>query len=290
MLCITGAAGQLGSRAQRLAAAFGDVLGLDRHGAPGADLVAWDLCTPASDEVRARLAHVECVLHIAGSRNDVAPDATHVEQAYAMNAIATANLLDALGPAVRRLVLVSSMSVYAPAVEIADESTAVAPASIYGASKAAAERIARMWARDRGIPLAIVRLAQVYGPGTDPRNGLYRMIATALEGHAIQLDCRKELRRDYIHADDAARLLVELARRDDVGDINVGSGDGVTMFELAELIAGATGAPRPEWHGSTAGADRVLDTRRARTLGLVPAISLAAGIHAEVVRRKGGAA
>jgi len=258
---VTGSCGQIGSRCLDALRGRAEVVGLDRR-AP-ADVVH-DLRTPLSPSA---LEGIDAVLHLAGSREDVAFEPTAAWAAVEANVVATANLLAAVPPAAH-VVLVSSISAGA--------------ASAYGASKSAAEHVARLWTGR----LTIARLAQVYGPGTDPRNGMYRMIAAARRGEAIVVDCRPDLRRDYIHVNDAARLLVEILLGPSAGEINVGSGGGVAIGELARLIAGLCGAPPPTLRADppAGGRDYVLDTAALAARGLGPAIGLADGVASEIAR------
>jgi nucleoside-diphosphate-sugar epimerase len=280
---VTGALGQIGSRCRRLLDR--SALALDARAGEG--VTACDLRQPVTEDVRAALAGVTRVIHLAGSRTDLPFDAAVAWQATEANAIGTAHLLAALPARLDHVVLVSSISVYRAAPRGAKlvESDPVQPRSAYGASKANAERIVRMWADRTGTPVTIARVAQVYGEGTDPRNGLYRMFAAAMAGQPITVACRPDLRRDYIHVDDVARILCGIAARPGDRIVNLGSGDGIAMLELARLVAAACGAPPPRVEaGSDGGEDLVLETSALGALGLAPAIAIHDGVRSEHAR------
>ena len=119
------------------------------------------------------------------------------------------------------MVLVSSVSVYGEGSAALDEGRDARPRSSYGVSKLYAEQLGALWAQVHDRQLTIARLTQVYGPGTDPRNGIYRMLREALGGRSVRVTCRPGMLRDYLHAEDAARLLLELLDQQGGGILNV---------------------------------------------------------------------
>ena len=277
---VTGSRGQIGSRC--LARLDDPGLGLDLHGGP--DVVECDLRAPLSRAQQESLADVKRVIHLAGSREDPPFNAAAAWQATEANAIGTANLLAALPQTVEHVVLVSSISVYGRDARGAKlvEHGPIQPRSAYGASKANAEHIARLWSDRTDTPLTVARVAQVYGEGTDSRNGLYRMLVAALTGDAIVLSCRPDMRRDYIHVEDVARILCSLVALPANRVVNVGSGHGITMIELAELITSLCSGPPPITRAhDDAGEDLVVDTSLLASLGLEPVITMADGVRAE---------
>jgi GDP-L-fucose synthase len=90
-------------------------------------------------------------------------------------------------------------------------------------------------------------------------------------------------RREFLHVDDAAEAcLFLLDNYDDPAPINVGTGEDLTIAELAELtrdIVGFTG--RISWDASKPDGTprKQLDTRRINELGWKPRIGLAEGIR-----------
>lgn len=90
-------------------------------------------------------------------------------------------------------------------------------------------------------------------------------------------------RREFLHVDDfAAASLVLLERYDEPDPINVGTGDDVTIRELAKLIAEVVGF-KGKILQDTAKPDgtpqKLLDVGQIRSLGWAPVISLRDGVE-----------
>ncbi len=89
--------------------------------------------------------------------------------------------------------------------------------------------------------------------------------------------------RDFLHADDLAEACVLLLERySQPGHINVGSGEEVTIRDLAGLVAQVTGfAGRVEFDPAMPDGTprKLMDVSRIRALGWKPRISLADGIR-----------
>jgi len=89
--------------------------------------------------------------------------------------------------------------------------------------------------------------------------------------------------REFLHADDLAEACVLLLERySQAGHINVGSGEELTIRELAGLVAQAVGfTGRVEFDPSMPDGTprKLMDVSRLRALGWKPRITMAAGIR-----------
>ncbi len=202
-IMVTGAAGQLGrALVERLVAEGRAVLAVD------------PACPPAWGPPRTieRLSEddwrdVTCVVHLAGDKTDPAPSPAAAEQALAANVMPTMALL-ASARRVRRIIHASSISVYGtPRAEPIAEDHPTAPERPYGVTKLMAEHLVRQAAASLPDAVVVLRLAQVYGPGSPSKLAMYRFIDDALAGRPPTLTVSPELRRDYLHLDDAASAL-----------------------------------------------------------------------------------
>ena len=87
--------------------------------------------------------------------------------------------------------------------------------------------------------------------------------------------------REFLHVDDMASAALFALRDDVIGLYNVGSGEELSIRDLAELIASVVGYDgRVEWDtGKPDGTPRkLLDSSRIRALGWKPEIELREGL------------
>ncbi len=129
------------------------------------------------------------------------------------------------------------------------------PTSIYGATKLAQEHILGAWCSAMGSALSVFRLQNVYGPGQslgNPYTGIVTLFARQARAHQ-QIDVYEdgEIVRDFVYIDDVIDGL--LAAIDQPPEsrrtIDIGSGVGTTVEELAGTLARRLGAPLPQVSG-----------------------------------------
>ena len=190
------------------------------------------------------------------------PERARPEQVIEVNLGGTLAVLELARslPAFRRLVLVSTGSVYGdegPVDRPLPEDGFVAPGTLYGISKYAAEMVGARYAALFGLSVVAARLASVYGPMDRilPSRHVVcapnRATALALAGEPIRLNAEDGV-GDWIHAGDVATALIALleAERPRHATYNVGSGRAETLATLAALTAGlvpgATWSVRPD--------------------------------------------
>lgn len=134
--------------------------------------------------------------------------------------------------------------------------------------------------------ISIVRPANVYGPydNFDPENAMVipSLIARALSGEnpLVVWGDGKPI-RDFIHARDVALGMMLVMRKGETRPVNLGSGRGYSIKEIANLIRKYSSENlRIVWDTSKPPGDkkRLMDIKRATSLGFVPKISLEKGI------------
>jgi GDP-L-fucose synthase len=134
--------------------------------------------------------------------------------------------------------------------------------------------------------IAIARPANIYGPfdNFDSENAMVvpSLIKRAIEGpEELVVWGDGSARRDFLHAVDAARGLLAVARHMPKDPVNIGSGTGATIKELVEVICGHVDRPlRVRWDTTKPQGDRlrIMDTARATALGFTPQVSLDEGV------------
>jgi dTDP-L-rhamnose 4-epimerase len=129
--------------------------------------------------------------------------------------------------------------------------TPAKPTNIYGATKLAQEMMCSAWAAAMEIPLSVLRLQNVYGPGQSLLNsytGIVTLFARLAKGGQI-LDVYEDGRiiRDFVYIDDVIAAMTAAIRHTPEGErfVDVGAGVATTIEELASATAAHYGAPEP---------------------------------------------
>jgi UDP-glucose 4-epimerase len=137
---------------------------------------------------------------------------------------------------------VSTVDVYGPPQFLPlNEEHPTRPASFYGASKLAAEMLLRVFGERAAVPVTVLRLAQVYGPGDTSRKAIPNFIRSALRGDAIVIQGDGSDERDYVFVDDVV-IAIELAlTRHASGTFNIAGGHACSIRDVVTAIARLTG-------------------------------------------------
>lgn len=203
----------------------------------------------------------------------------------------TANVVRALDPLsdLRRMLYLSSCYVYGAQpteVPALSENFPGAPplastAAAYGEAKRCAETLCASARSQRRLPIATVRPFAFLGPyqALDRPWAANNFLQDALSGRPIRIQGDGETVRSYMYGSDLAyHLLRILTSEGPDGVWNVGSPQGVSLRELATIIARQL-KPAPEIRLNAASQGGVPRTR------LVPdtsAVSRAFGLHCQV--------
>ncbi len=155
----------------------------------------------------------------------------------------------AIASGVRRIVFISSGgTVYGEAGRLPiTEEQPVRPTGAYGASKLCVERYLAAMAGHAGIEHLILRPSNVYGRARahdQPQGVIEHWMQAALAGQEGTTWSDLAVERDYLHIDDMVRaLLLAIAAPIAHPVLNVGTGRGTTLGELATLIGAISGRP-----------------------------------------------
>lgn len=170
---------------------------------------------------------------------------------FETNVRGTWNLLEAarLAPTVERVVVASSDKAYGDHVDLPyREDAKLQPRFPYDTSKAAADLIARSYTETYGLPVAVTRLANVYGGGDFNFTRLVPDTARSIiEGRSPVIRSDGTPERDFIYAADAAAAYVAIA--DGLRDpqnhgqaFNAGAGRPWSVREIVETMIDVAGS------------------------------------------------
>jgi nucleoside-diphosphate-sugar epimerase len=116
------------------------------------------------------------------------------------------------------------------------EDAPCAPATAYGRAKLELGQRAE----DAGPRCAHARLFFPYGPGEDRRRLVPSVITAVLTGTEAPISSGDQV-RDFVAVSDVGAAVAALVAADVTGPVNVGSGEGVAVRELARLAARLAG-------------------------------------------------
>lgn len=178
---------------------------------------------------------IDVVFHLAAQSN-VMGACTNLGYSASTNIAGTLGILEAgRQNGVRRVVFTSSREVYGdPSSLPVAEAAPLAPKNAYGTSKVAGEMCCAMLAGS-GLETVVLRLANVYGP-RDHDRVIPCFLENALTGRALTLYGGDQI-LDFIWIDWVVAALLRVGLGGHVaGPINIGSGEGTSIAELARHI------------------------------------------------------
>ncbi|OPX63686.1 MULTISPECIES: SDR family NAD(P)-dependent oxidoreductase [unclassified Methanoregula] len=192
--------------------------------------------------VRKAVAGKEVVFHLAAligiPYSYVAP-----ESYVNTNIKGTLNVMQAcLDEDVSRIVHTSTSETYGTAQYTPiDEQHPLQGQSPYSASKIGADKIAESFYCSFGLPVTTIRPFNTFGPRQSTRAVIPTIITQALTSDTVRLGSLTPV-RDLTYVADTVAGFIRLAEsKKTVGrTINTGSGRGVTIGELADIIIGKT--------------------------------------------------
>jgi dTDP-L-rhamnose 4-epimerase len=164
----------------------------------------------------------------------------------------------------------------------------LAPHSIYAISKQTQEQVCRLVGETYDLPTVILRFFNVYGPRQslqNPYTGVINVFLTRLmNGKPLHVYEDGQELRDFVHVSDIIQACIFALEKDKANfqTINVGTGEPLSLLEIARVITKQLAGPSPIITGQF----RVGDIRHCyaditqakNLLGFQPLISFEAGI------------
>jgi nucleoside-diphosphate-sugar epimerase len=236
---VTGASGFIGSRlCDRLVTLGYEVHATSRSRHEATDVCWWQVDLSEVEATRdvVRSASPDVIVHLA-SLVFGAPDFELVWPTFTSNLVGTVSVLDAAVSAGGLRVLVAGTM-----MEPDHEGAAGTASSPYAVSKAASSSYARMFHLLYELPVTVLRLFMVYGPGQPVRKLIPHVIVSLSREEAPSVSSgRWEI--DWVYVDDVVDALVQAIRVDGIAGatLDVGSGQLVAMRAVVERLAEIVG-------------------------------------------------
>lgn len=151
---------------------------------------------------------------------------------FPVNALAPGVMAAWCRRASAHLVHASTTLVHGARAELIEPSTPFKPDTVYGHSKLIAEELVD----GAGCDAAVIRLCGIYGAGGPGHLSLNRVIDAARAGSPPTVTGRGTARRNYIHVDDAALVLVDAVRRRLVGVHLAAGPETLTIASMMQIV------------------------------------------------------
>ncbi|RZU48528.1 dTDP-glucose 4,6-dehydratase [Krasilnikovia cinnamomea] len=254
---------------------------------PRLDFVPGDICDAAL--VDSTLPGHDAIVHFAAE--------SHVDRSIlaaapfaVTNVVGTQVLLEAaLRHGTGRFVYVSTDEVYGSIDTGAwDEHAPFAPTSPYAATKAGGDLLALAYHRTYGLPVAVTRSANNYGPYQHPEKLIPRFVTNLLSGRTVPLYGSGLQVRDWVHVDDHCRATALVLLHGRPGEVyHIGGTAELSNRELTGMLLRECGADEKSvvMVADRMGHDQryaLDDGKIRRELGYRPRVSFAEGLPATV--------
>ena len=163
----------------------------------------------------------------------------------------------------------------------------------YAISKIAGVKMCQAYRKQYGFNAIAVMPTNLYGPHDNFDHNSGHVLPAFISKFHGSLEKSKHWevalwgdgtpKREFLHVDDLAEAVYTCMEHYDSGDIiNIGTGEDVTIKELAETIAGVTGYKNDvKWHTDKPNGTprKVLNVDKVKALGWEPKIGLRDGIE-----------
>jgi len=234
--------------------------------------------------LRAAMDGHDVVIHLA-SNPDIARAATEPDIDFWQGTALTQSVVEAMRvTSAKRILYASGSGVYGDlgSLAIAEDQPSLLPISTYGASKLAGEALIASYTFMFGLSGCAFRFGNVVGPRQTHGVGFdfaRRLLADPTELRILGDGTQS---KSYVHVSDIIRavLLAHERTKTPYEVYNVGTGDEITVREIAELAVECVGLPAGSVRLAYTGGDRGwkgdvpvvrLKNDRIRGLGFTPA-------------------
>ena len=254
----------------------------------------WDLTVQSRVEQFFRLNQPEYVFLAAAKVGGIGANSASPAHFIYDNLMIQTNIIDcAYRYGAKKLIFLGSSCIYPkfanqPIKEEELMTGALEPSNdAYATAKIAGIKMCQAYRQQYGFNAISVMPTNLYGPNDnydlEKSHVLPAMIRKFHEAEdKVNLWGDGSARREFLHVDDLAEALYLLLNQyNEASPINVGTGEDVTIKELAETVGSVVGSKEIEWDTSKPNGTprKVLDVSKIKSMGWKPTISLRDGIE-----------
>jgi len=159
------------------------------------------------------------------------------------------NLLQVINwDGLKKFIQIGSSDEYGSQSAPQSEDIRESPISSYSAGKLFSTHLLQMLHKTESLPVVILRLFLVYGPGQSKKRFLPQIIDGCFSDSGFPVSGGAQL-RDFCYVDDVSRgILMALKNKDVEGEvINLASGEPISIREIIEIVRDIVGKGRPEF-------------------------------------------
>lgn len=259
---------------------------------PEATLIEGDIRNETT--LKHAMAGVDLVFHEAAVVS-VQRSIEEPRESHAINVDGSLSVLECARHEDARVVLASSAAVYGePEYIPINEEHPTEPMSPYGFEKFSLDEYARMYHELYGLETVSLRYFNAYGPrqtGGDYSGVISIFLDQARSGVPITVNGDGKQTRDFVHISDIVQANLLAAETETIGEVfNIGTGEVVTINELAEVIRTVTGSESEITHTNPRSGEieeSQADISKAhRALGFKPQVTLEDGLRSLATESK----
>jgi nucleoside-diphosphate-sugar epimerase len=193
-----------------------------------------DLFTESPERLQTLLDGSETLVHLAWYTEPGEYLTSPLNLSCLTGTLNMANAFSRVGG--KRFVGVGSCAEYDTATGVIGTDAPLAPGTLYAACKVSAYQVLQHFLKAQDISFAWCRIFYLYGEGEDGRR-LVPYIRKQIEADDEVLLTGGKQVRDFLDVKEAAKMIADVAVSNREGPVNICSGEGVTVRQLAESIA-----------------------------------------------------
>lgn len=110
------------------------------------------------------------------------------------------------------------------------------PNDYYATSKIVSELLLKKECCKKNVPLTILRLSGVYGPGDEGKSTIGTFILCALKERKVCVYGKGQNMRDYVYIDDIYKIANEAIRKKLNKTINIATGKSYSVLQIVDVI------------------------------------------------------